>query len=91
MEQDKTRARAGHAAGPVLVWFRRDLRLGDHPALTAACASGRPVIGVFLHDETVETLGAAARWRLGVLLLRSPHAERASAGKVDWPPAVFRA
>lgn len=50
---------------PVILWFRRDLRLGDHAALTAAVASGRPVIPVFLHDETVEGLGAAAKWRLG--------------------------
>ena len=27
---------------PVLVWFRRDLRLADHPALTAAVAAGAP-------------------------------------------------
>ena len=52
--------------GPVLVWFRRDLRLGDHPALTAAVATGRAVIPVFLHDETVEELGAAPRFRLGL-------------------------
>lgn len=50
---------------PVILWFRRDLRLGDHAALTAAAASRRPVIPVFLHDETVEALGAAAKWRLG--------------------------
>ncbi|KAB2884791.1 MAG: deoxyribodipyrimidine photo-lyase, partial [Albidovulum sp.] len=49
---------------PVILWFRRDLRLGDHAALTAAVASGRPVIPVFLHDETVDRLGAAATWRL---------------------------
>lgn len=51
---------------PVLMWFRRDLRLGDHPALTAACDSGRPVIPVFIHDEVVETHGAAPKWRLGL-------------------------
>jgi deoxyribodipyrimidine photo-lyase len=52
--------------GPVIVWFRRDLRLGDHQALMAASTSGRPIVPVFIHDETVEVLGAAARWRLGV-------------------------
>lgn len=51
--------------GPVILWFRRDLRLADHSALSAAVASGRPVVPVFVHDETVEALGAAARWRLG--------------------------
>jgi hypothetical protein len=33
---------------PVIVWFRRDLRLADHPALHAAAASGRPVLPVFI-------------------------------------------
>ena len=51
---------------PVLMWFRRDLRLADHPALTAAVATGRPVIPVFIHDECVEKQGAAPRFRLGL-------------------------
>ncbi len=51
---------------PILLWFRRDLRLGDHEALSAACATGRPVIPVFIHDEAVETLGAAPKMRLGL-------------------------
>jgi len=51
---------------PVLVWFRRDLRLDDHPALSAACASGRPVVPVFLLDEVVEGQGACPKWRLGL-------------------------
>ena len=51
---------------PILVWIRRDLRLADHAALTAAGASGRPVVAVFIHDEVVETLGAAPKWRLGL-------------------------
>ena len=53
---------------PVLMWFRRDLRLGDHPALSAACAAGGPVIPVFIHDEVAEGLGAAPRFRLGLSL-----------------------
>jgi len=51
--------------GPVILWFRRDLRLADHAGLDAACRSGRVVLPVFIHDETVEAMGAAARWRLG--------------------------
>ena len=51
---------------PILFWFRRDLRLGDHEGLSAAAATGRPVIPVFIHDEVVETHGAAPRWRLGL-------------------------
>jgi deoxyribodipyrimidine photo-lyase len=51
---------------PILMWFRRDLRLGDNEALTAVVASGHPVIPVFIHDELVETLGAAPKMRLGL-------------------------
>ena len=51
---------------PVVLWFRRDLRLSDHAALTEACASSRPVIPVFILDDTFETLGAAPKWRLGL-------------------------
>ncbi|WP_210527596.1 cryptochrome/photolyase family protein [Rubellimicrobium arenae] len=53
------------STSPILLWFRRDLRLSDHPALNAAVATGRPVIPIFLHDEGIETLGAAARLRIG--------------------------
>ncbi|MZR13844.1 deoxyribodipyrimidine photo-lyase [Maritimibacter sp. DP07] len=49
---------------PVILWLRRDLRLADHPALTAAAKAG-PVIPVFIRDHSVDSLGAAARWRLG--------------------------
>ena len=52
--------------GPIILWFRRDLRLGDHPALTAAATSGRPVIPVVIHDEVVDGLGAAPKFRLGL-------------------------
>lgn len=52
-------------SAPALVWLRRDLRLADHPALTAAARAGGPVICVFIRDASVETLGAAAQWRLG--------------------------
>jgi deoxyribodipyrimidine photo-lyase len=51
---------------PVIFWFRRDLRLADHPALTAALAQGGPVIPVFLLDDGVEALGAAPKFRLGL-------------------------
>ena len=51
---------------PIIMWFRRDLRLGDHPALTEACNSGRPVIPLFIHDDVVAGQGAAPRFRLGL-------------------------
>ena len=52
--------------GPLLLWFRRDLRLTDHPMLTEALAMGRPVIPVFVLDPETEAIGAAAKWRLGL-------------------------
>jgi len=53
-------------ADPVILWFRRDLRLADQAALLAACAQG-PVIPVYvLDDETPRhrRMGAASRWWL---------------------------
>ena len=50
-----------------IVWFRRDLRLSDQAALTAAVRSGAPVIPVFiLDDETPKhrRMGGASRWWL---------------------------
>lgn len=54
-------------ASPIIVWFRRDLRLADNPALIAAAESGRPVIPIYLHDETpgIRPIGAASQWWLG--------------------------
>lgn len=52
---------------PVLLWFRRDLRLSDNAAVQAAIASGRPVIAVFILDETTPgrwAPGGASRWWL---------------------------
>jgi deoxyribodipyrimidine photo-lyase len=50
-----------------LIWFRRDLRLQDNPALMAAVESGLPVEAVFVYPgEPGSPLdeGAAARWYL---------------------------
>jgi deoxyribodipyrimidine photo-lyase len=52
---------------PVIVWFRRDLRLADHAALNAAAKSGAPVLPLYiLDDETPDAfrMGGAARWWL---------------------------
>jgi deoxyribodipyrimidine photo-lyase len=53
-------------ARPVIVWFRRDLRLADNPALNAATEAGAPVIPLFVLDETegLRAPGAASRWWL---------------------------
>ncbi|MDZ7906667.1 MAG: deoxyribodipyrimidine photo-lyase [Cypionkella sp.] len=50
---------------PLLLWFRRDLRLDDHPMVQAALQTGRPLIPVFIYDTQTAALGAAPRWRLG--------------------------
>ncbi len=52
---------------PIIVWFRKDLRLADNPALTYAVSLGRPIIPVFIWAP--EEFGqwapaAASRWWL---------------------------
>ncbi|MCA3450789.1 MAG: deoxyribodipyrimidine photo-lyase [Rhodobacter sp.] len=51
---------------PLILWFRRDLRLDDHPMLAAAAASGRLLIPLFILDPETKGQGAAALWRLGL-------------------------
>ncbi|GAA1522745.1 deoxyribodipyrimidine photo-lyase [Agromyces terreus] len=54
-------------AAPSIVWFRDDLRIGDHPALTAAVERGAPAVCVYVLDEEspgIRALGGAARWWL---------------------------
>ncbi|MEO0766234.1 MAG: deoxyribodipyrimidine photo-lyase [Pseudomonadota bacterium] len=48
------------------MWFRRDLRISDHAALTAASTAGAPVIPVVIRDTSVRDLGAAPKWRWGL-------------------------
>jgi deoxyribodipyrimidine photo-lyase len=53
--------------GPVIVWFRQDLRLADNAALAQAAASGAPILPVYVLDDAapgVWRLGAASRWWL---------------------------
>lgn len=53
--------------GPVLVWFRRDLRLADNPALHYALARHAVVVPVYVHgpqEEGDAAPGAAGRWWL---------------------------
>ena len=50
-----------------IVWFRRDLRLADNPALHAACATHERVQPVYIHAPDEEgdwPPGAASRWWL---------------------------
>ncbi|MEG3146888.1 deoxyribodipyrimidine photo-lyase [Sphingomonas sp. RT2P30] len=51
---------------PVIVWFRRDLRLSDQAALIAAANEG-PVIPVYVLDDDTpkhRRMGGASRWWL---------------------------
>lgn len=55
---------------PIIVWFRDDLRLSDHPALHAAAKAGAPVICLYVLDDTAgRAPGGAARWWLAQSLL----------------------
>lgn len=50
-----------------IIWFRRDLRLTDNPALEQALASCEHVIPVYIHapdEEAPWQLGGASRWWL---------------------------
>ncbi len=49
-----------------IVWFRRDLRLADNPALAAAIGRGQPILPLYVLDETpgLRRPGAASLWWL---------------------------
>ena len=89
---------------PVLLWFRRNLRVADNIALIAAADTGRPVIPVYVH--TARDVGGASRWwlhhslagldnelrKLGsALVIRSgnPAAELAKLAEESGADAVF--
>ena len=47
---------------PVIVWFRRDLRIADNPALTEAVKTGQPVICLYILENNISRpLGAASQ------------------------------
>lgn len=51
---------------PTIVWFQRDLRLKDHPALTFALEKGCPIIPIFIYsnEENEHQEGGASKWWL---------------------------
>ncbi|MEO0731168.1 MAG: deoxyribodipyrimidine photo-lyase, partial [Pseudomonadota bacterium] len=58
---------------PIIVLFHRDLRVMDHPALSAACDTGAPVIALYICDEAAAgdfTIGGASKWWLHHSLAR---------------------
>jgi deoxyribodipyrimidine photo-lyase len=70
-----------------IVWFRRDLRLRDNPALTAACGECEEIIPLFVFDEPLlrsRVFGSAcANFMLGCLQeLASSLADRGAS--LEW-------
>ena len=79
------------AGRPVILWFRRDLRLQDNPALTHAAEAGRPILPVYILDpghgrapgeaslwwldKSLRALDAALRERGSRLILRRGDSE----------------
>ncbi len=54
-------------AAPIIVWYRQDLRIADNPALSAAVATGRPIIPLYILDQESDGLrpmGGASLWWL---------------------------
>src|SRR4051794_26450808 len=71
----------------VIVWFRRDLRLHDHPALTAAVEGADLVIPVFVLDDQLLARHADAanrRWfmRQSLVALRDGLGDRGAALRI---------
>jgi deoxyribodipyrimidine photo-lyase len=55
------------AERPIIVWFGLDLRLADHPALSAAADTAAPLLSLYILDDDTPgpwRLGGAARWWL---------------------------
>jgi len=51
----------------VVFWFRRDLRLSDHPGLSSLCKQGCSIVPLFLFSEKEDSplsQGGAAKWWL---------------------------
>ena len=51
---------------PLIVWFRKDLRSADNPALRAASESGHPILALYILDESKQPWapGGASQWWL---------------------------
>lgn len=55
------------AGGTMVVWFRRDLRLSDHPALASAVAEASMIVPLFVLDERLlegPTASTSRTWYL---------------------------
>lgn len=71
-------------ARPVVLWFRRDLRLQDNPALNAAVATKRPILPLYVLDDRGDgrPLGAASLWWLDKSLRALDAALRQRSGRL---------
>ena len=52
---------------PIILWFRRDLRVDDNPALCFACEQNQPIVPVYIwspEEDGVWKMGEASRWWL---------------------------
>jgi deoxyribodipyrimidine photo-lyase len=53
------------SSGPIIVWFRQDLRLAANPALAAAARTGRPIVPLYILDDSGPWgMGGASKWWL---------------------------
>lgn len=43
-------ANGGGSKAPIIIWFKNDLRIEDHPGLLKAAGSGAPVVPLFVFD-----------------------------------------
>lgn len=73
------------SSSPSILWFRRDLRLDDNPALAAAVARGAPVLPLFILDPQEEIGGASLWWLHGSLAALSE-----SLGRLGLPLVLRR-
>jgi len=81
--QRRTASR-GRRTQTALVWFRRDLRLADNPALSRAFARAQQIVPVYIHAPEEDgdwAPGAASRWWLhhGLEALQQSFAARGAA------------
>ena len=50
-----------------IIWFRKDLRLSDNPALTQACEENNEIIPIYIYEENIPNawmIGEASKWWL---------------------------
>jgi deoxyribodipyrimidine photo-lyase len=72
--------------GVAIVWFRRDLRLADNPALAAACERSRRLVLLYVHAPEEEgdwQPGGASRWWLHHSLARLSQSLRARGAELQ--------